>query len=43
VANHGPTQLSNLAARCYKDHLEKTERDRRAGLLGPRVRPPDDS
>ena len=43
VANRGPTEFSNLAARCYKDHLEKTDRDRRAGLLRPHPRPPDDS
>lgn len=35
VANHGPTSYDNLEARCWKDHQAKTERDRRAGLLGP--------
>ncbi|HUB69309.1 MAG TPA: aldo/keto reductase [Acidimicrobiales bacterium] len=35
VANNGPTQYSNLIARCYVDHQEKTKRDREAGLLGP--------
>ncbi len=34
VANRGPTQFSNLKARCWRDHHEKTERDRKAGLLG---------
>lgn len=37
VANNGPTAYWNLAARCRPSHLEKTERDRRAGLLGPKV------
>jgi hypothetical protein len=35
VANGGPTEYTNLEARCYKDHQIKTERDRQAGLLGP--------
>jgi hypothetical protein len=35
VANGGPTCLGNEAPRCYRCHVEKTERDRRAGLLGP--------
>jgi HNH endonuclease/Domain of unknown function (DUF222) len=34
VANNGPTAYSNLEARCWRDHREKTERDRQAGLLG---------
>lgn len=34
VANRGPTSFANLAARCWPDHRAKTERDRRAGLLG---------
>ena len=36
VANNGPTRYSNLKPRCIPHHREKTERDRRAGLLGPR-------
>lgn len=43
VANHGATEYANIAARCWKDHQSKTERDRRAGLLGPHARPPDTS
>lgn len=35
VAHAGPTSLSNLADRCWPCHQEKTERDRREGLLGP--------
>lgn len=35
VNNRGPTSFENLKPRCYLDHREKTERDRRAGLLGP--------
>jgi hypothetical protein len=34
VANGGPTCLDNEAPRCYRCHVDKTERDRRAGLLG---------
>ena len=33
VANFGPTSFENLAPRCWPHHREKTERDRRAGLL----------
>ncbi len=33
VAHLGPTSLTNLTPRCWPDHQEKTERDRRAGLL----------
>ena len=33
VANQGPTSFENLAARCYPHHREKTDRDRKAGLL----------
>lgn len=36
VANQGPTTYGNVKARCWKDHQIKTERDRKAGLLGPR-------
>jgi hypothetical protein len=35
VAHHGPTSYTNLKARCWTDHHEKTERDRQAGRLGP--------
>jgi HNH endonuclease len=35
VANRGPTEYANIQARCWIDHQAKTERDRRAGLLGP--------
>ena len=38
VANGGPTSLDNLQPRCWPHHRDKTERDRRAGLL--RARPP---
>jgi hypothetical protein len=34
VANGGPTTRNNLKPRCYRCHVEKTERDRQAGLLG---------
>jgi hypothetical protein len=43
VANQGPTAYANLAPRCWKDHQAKTERDRRAGLLSARARPPNSS
>lgn len=33
VANGGLTEYSNLEPRCWKDHQNKTERDRKAGLL----------
>lgn len=36
VANGGMTERSNLKDRCWPCHHDKTERDRRAGLLGPR-------
>jgi 5-methylcytosine-specific restriction endonuclease McrA len=39
VANRGPTEYGNLAARCWTDHQAKTERDRQAGLLGPHAPP----
>ena len=39
VANQGPTSLDNLAPRCSSCHLAKTDRDRKAGLLGPHARP----
>ena len=34
VANGGLTSFANLAPRCTPDHIQKTERDRKAGLLG---------
>jgi hypothetical protein len=44
VAHQGPTEYTNLEARCYKDHQIKTEKDRQAGLLGPaQPRPPNRS
>jgi uncharacterized protein DUF222/HNH endonuclease len=44
VANKGPTSYKNLKPRCYTDHQAKTEKDRRAGLLGPNApRPPNTS
>jgi hypothetical protein len=36
VANGGVTSLDNLRPRCRPHHVEKTERDRRAGKLGNR-------
>jgi hypothetical protein len=36
-ANNGPTSYDNLQALCKPHHWEKTERDRQAGLLGPRA------
>ncbi|MEX1007326.1 MAG: hypothetical protein WD271_05725 [Acidimicrobiia bacterium] len=33
VANHGPTSAVNLQPLCSPHHVEKTERDRQAGLL----------
>jgi hypothetical protein len=38
VAHTGPTSISNLRARCHPCHQEKTERDRKAGLLGNRAK-----
>ncbi|MGH9028517.1 MAG: HNH endonuclease signature motif containing protein [Acidimicrobiales bacterium] len=38
VAHTGPTSYANLQPRCYPCHAEKTERDRKAGLLGQRAR-----
>ncbi len=41
VANRGPTSYDNLRPRCKPHHWEKTERDRKAGLLGnARAGPP---
>jgi hypothetical protein len=39
VANGGRTELANLVPRCWPHHREKTERDRRAGLLHGREPP----
>lgn len=38
VAHTGPTTVANVKPRCYPCHQEKTERDRRAGLLGKRAK-----
>jgi hypothetical protein len=38
VANNGLTEYANLESRCWKCHQAKTERDRRANLLGSRLR-----
>ena len=38
VANGGPTSFANLEPRVVQEHVEKTKRDRAAGLLGPRRR-----
>ena len=40
VANGGVTSEQNLGPLCPPCHWEKTERDRAAGLLGPRAKPP---
>jgi hypothetical protein len=40
VANGGVSSYENLKPRCKPDHWEKTERDRRAGLLGGSRSPP---
>ena len=37
LAAAGPTSYANLKARCQVHHWEKTEQDRKAGLLGPRA------
>ena len=34
-AARGPTSYDNLQPRCWPHHREKTERDRREGLIGP--------
>jgi HNH endonuclease len=41
VAHLGPTSLENLQPMCRRCHGEKTERDRRAGLLTPASVDPD--
>jgi 5-methylcytosine-specific restriction endonuclease McrA len=35
VANGGATSYDNLKARCWPHHHDKTEEDRKSGLLGP--------
>ena len=40
VANWGPTSYTNLQPRCWDHHQQKTERDRKAGLLDGRGHPP---
>jgi hypothetical protein len=40
-ANGGLTTLTNIHPLCTPHHVEKTERDRRAGLLSGRARGPD--
>ena len=37
VANNGPTSFENLEPRCRPCHWSKTERDRKAGLLGDKA------
>jgi hypothetical protein len=37
VANQGPTAYANLKPRCWPHHRDKTERDRKAGLLKPTI------
>lgn len=39
VAHGGPTSFANLEPRCWPHHRDKTERDRRAGLLSGRAPP----
>ena len=34
-AARGPTSYDNLQPRCWPHHQQKTERDRKAGLIGP--------
>ena len=38
VAHTGKTEIANMKDRCYPCHAEKTERDRKAGLLGARAK-----
>ncbi|MBV8692480.1 MAG: HNH endonuclease [Actinobacteria bacterium] len=37
VNNNGPTSFDNLKPRCWPHHRDKTERDRKAGLLRPKA------
>jgi hypothetical protein len=39
VAHGGPTSMINIKPRCMPCHLEKTQRDRQAGLLTPQPHP----
>ena len=41
VANGGLSAFANYAPRCWPHQREKTERDRKAGLLSGRPRGPD--
>ncbi len=43
LAHAGPTSYANFESRCWWCHQAKTERDRQAGLLGPRPRPPPET
>jgi hypothetical protein len=36
VANGGPSRYGNMWWKCSPHHWDKTERDRKAGRLGPR-------
>lgn len=38
VAHTGPTSIDNVQDLCFACHAEKTERDRQAGLLGPKAK-----
>jgi|GEM_PF-655499 len=38
IASNGRTSIDNVKDLCYSCHLEKTEQDRRAGLLGPNAK-----
>ncbi len=38
IAHTGPTSMENVVDRCWPCHADKTERDRRAGLLGKRAK-----
>ncbi len=39
VAHTGPTSMDNVVDRCWPCHADKTERDRRAGLLRQKAKP----
>ncbi|MDA8311165.1 MAG: HNH endonuclease signature motif containing protein, partial [Actinomycetota bacterium] len=38
IAANGRTSIDNVQDLCYPCHQEKTERDRRAGLLGEKAK-----
>ncbi len=38
IAHTGPTSMDNIVDRCWPCHADKTERDRKAGLLGKRAK-----